>query len=339
MNATESGLAAIEPLLPLLPLALAAGLDLYLTLLLLGASGLLGWAVTPEPLTDLGSPAVVALSGLFYVVESATSPLPWAATVWNVVNTLVRSVGAGTLVLLAAGTSDPVVSGTLALGAGLFAGAVHVARTGWWFEIDVRGAPGRTRVLTIGAEDIVVAALLPLILHRPSARVILALLVLGVGILGARRHLSAGVFAHRLVLSWLPAVMSRGRWLDASRLPRWAHSTAGAAGPGDHAVRCTRVAAWGSAVPGTFRMGWLVVGLSGPLLVTRRGRSGVAVALAPSLVAGVKTEPLHARIDLELSDGLRCGIAVPKSGPGPAALQQLFDRNGTPAGTDGSHPG
>ena len=334
MNVSGWGLAAIEPLLPLLPLALAAGLDLYLTLLLLGASALLGWAtVTPEPLTDLGSPAVVAVSCLFYAVEVVTSRLPWAATVWNVLNALVRIVGAGTLVLLAARPSDPIVAGTAVLGASLLAGAVHVARTGWWFELDLRGAPGRTRILTIGAEDIVVAALLPLILHRPSARVILAVLVLAVGILGARRHLSAGTFAHRLVLTWLPAMMARGRWLDASSLPQWAHSTAGAAGPGDHAVRCTRVAAWGSAVPGTFRRGWLVVGLSGPVLVIRRGRRGVAVALTPSRVSGVRTDPLHARVDLDLGDGRHCGLAVPRGGPSPAALHQLFDRTEAPAGT------
>lgn len=322
MTTSALGYGVIERLLPL---AVAAGLDLYLTLLLLAASALLGWTTaSPDPLTDLGTPVVVALAVLFYAVETGVSRMPWAGTVWNVPNTVVRFVGAGALATLAVPTASPLVTWTAVLGASALAVAVHAARTGWWLELDLRGAPGRARILTIGAEDIVVVALLPLILERPSARVLLAALVLGVGALSVRRHLAASAFAHRLVMSWIPGVLAKGRWLDASGLPGWAHTAAGASGPGDPAIRCTPVAAYGSAVPGRFRRGWLTVALSGPLFVWRHGGDGLVIDLSHPREARVRSEPLHHQVDLILQDGRPCGLAIPRGGPGIEMLRQLF---------------
>jgi len=322
LNTSDLGYRVIERLLPL---AVAAGLDLYLTLLLLGASALLGWTTaSPDPLTDLGTPVVAALAGLFYMAETGVSRLPWATTLWNVPNTVVRFVGACGLATLALPPTSRLVAGMAVLGAGALAVAIHAARTGWWLELDLRGAPGRARILTIGAEDIVVVALLPLILDRPSTRVFLAALVLGVGALGVRRHLAASAFAHRLVMTWIPGVLAKGRWLDATSLPTWAHTIAGASGPGDPTIRCTPVAAFGSAVPGRFRRGWLTVALSGPLFLWRRGEGGLVVDLSDPREARVHAEPLHHQVDLVLRDGRRCGLAIPKGGPGIEMLRQLF---------------
>jgi hypothetical protein len=333
LSTSEVAYGAIQRLLPLV---IAAGLDLNLTLLLLGASVLLGWPTTapPDPLTDLGTPAIVALAGLFYAVETGISRLPWATTAWNVANTVVRLVGVGSLVMLVVETSSPLLTGVAVLGASALALAVHVTRTGWWLELDLRAAPGRARILMIGAEDIVVVALLPLILQRPSARLLLAVLVLGIGALGVRRHLSAGAFAHRLVLTWIPGVLARGRWLDASSLPAWAHLAAGTGGPGDEAVRSAPVAAYGSGVPGRFRRGWLVVALSRPLFVWRGRRDGHALDLSADGEARVRPEPLHTRVDLLLADGHRCGLAVPRGGPGIEMLRQLFRHDPERSGSE-----
>jgi hypothetical protein len=326
LSTSELTYAVIERLLPLV---VAAGLDLNLTLLLLGASALLGWpaAAPTDPLTDLGTPVVVTLAGLFYAAETGISRLPWATTVWNVANTIVRMVGVGSLAVLTVETPSPLVTGLAVLGASVLAVTVHATRTGWWLELDLRAAPGRARVLTIGAEDIVVVALLPMILHRPSARLLLAVLVLGIGALGVRRHLSAGAFAHRLVLTWIPGVLARGRWLDASGLPVWAHHAAGTSGPGDHAIRCAPVVAYGSAVSGRLRRGWLVMSLSGPLFVWRNGHAGNAIDLSAPVEVLVRPKPLHQQVDLVLPDGRRCGLAIPRGGPGIEMLRQLFRRD------------
>ena len=49
-------------LVMLLPLSLAAGVDLYLTLLFLGLSARLGWAPPPGELSDLAVPAVLGMA-------------------------------------------------------------------------------------------------------------------------------------------------------------------------------------------------------------------------------------------------------------------------------------
>ena len=68
-------------LLALPPLAVAAGVDLYLTLLFLAAAPTTGLWETPLPgaLGDLDPPGVLVMVGAFYILEFAAERAPPSA--------------------------------------------------------------------------------------------------------------------------------------------------------------------------------------------------------------------------------------------------------------------
>ena len=84
------------------PLALAAGVDLYLTLLFIGAAPTMGlWeAPLPGALSDLDSPGVLIMVGTFYVLEFAAERFPPAALLWNAFHAIIRPVSGTLLALL-----------------------------------------------------------------------------------------------------------------------------------------------------------------------------------------------------------------------------------------------
>lgn len=323
-----SGLGVPQATLPLLPLALASGLDPYLTLFFLGAAALVGWSSgMPPSLADLGTLPAVAAAGAMYLLEAASCRTPWGSTVWNVANTPVRLAATGLLSLLLFQSIASLPSGGAALAATLaaaLAGIVHIARTGWWLQLDLGGAPSNVRLLTLMVEDVVVLALLALALDRPGAGVALAVVTIVVGSWRVLGHLSAGVFAHALMVSWARGILSRGGWSDASTLPAGlGRAGMAAASPGGSA-RCTPACAWGPAVHGGFRRGWLVVGLGGATFLHRRWTRGRELPLTGIVASRVREEPFHTRVDLVLADRRPCGLAVTRHGPGVEALQQVF---------------
>ena len=88
-------------LLVLPPLALAAGVDLYLTLLSSGPLPGPGWWDTlPGALGDLGAPGVVLIVGSFYLLEFLAEAWPSAALFWNAFHAIIRPLAGALLALL-----------------------------------------------------------------------------------------------------------------------------------------------------------------------------------------------------------------------------------------------
>lgn len=102
--------------------ALTAGINLYATVLTLGALHRAGWVSLPGDLSVLADPWVLGAAGLLFVVEFVADKIPWVDSVWDAVHTFVR-VPAGALLAWGAGAGlEPgqqvalgLVGGTLAL--------------------------------------------------------------------------------------------------------------------------------------------------------------------------------------------------------------------------------
>ena len=127
-----NALLAIPPeFLVLPPLALAAGVDLYLTLLFLGAAPSIGWWDTmPGALADLNSPGVLIMVGSFYLLELAAEAWPSAALFWNFFHAIIRPLAGALLALLLLDGHPLAVLATGAAVAGFVASAAHASRTG-----------------------------------------------------------------------------------------------------------------------------------------------------------------------------------------------------------------
>ncbi|MFG6415992.1 DUF4126 domain-containing protein [Roseateles sp. DC23W] len=110
----------------------ASGLRLYLTVLLVGVAGHLGWIALPPGLQILSSPLVMGAAGLLALVEFLADKIPLIDSAWDALHTLIRiPAGAALVAGLVSGWSgdDGQAWGIVAaLVGGSLAAAAHTAK-------------------------------------------------------------------------------------------------------------------------------------------------------------------------------------------------------------------
>lgn len=306
------------------PLAVAAGVDLYLALLFLGAAPYIGWWESlPGALTDLSSPGVLLTVGTFYVLELAAERWPSTALIWNAFHAIIRPL-AGVLLALLLLDGQPV--NVILLGAtlsGLIASGAHATRTGGGvlFWLDERRHPNR--LLVSLAEDVFTVGLVVLILDRPLLAFLSALLMGLVALRLTASQVRAFLFAVRLVGSRLWTSLDRPRWSEPQAFPRWVKAAlAGDVMAPGGGLRGSPAGA--RRLPGAprFVAGWVVVRGDSPLFVYRRLGATDSVELGSAVATSVSESGLFRRMEL---DGTRSGtLYFGLSGPGAESLRAEF---------------
>jgi hypothetical protein len=76
--------------------SLAAGVNLYATVAMLGLATRLGWVDLPPQFAVFDNPWIIGAALVLYVVEFVADKVPWVDTLWDTAHTLVRPLG-GTL--------------------------------------------------------------------------------------------------------------------------------------------------------------------------------------------------------------------------------------------------
>lgn len=179
----------------------ASGLNLYATLLMLGALGATGNVTLPPDLQVLTHPGVLAAAGFMYLVEFVADKTPGVDTGWDALHTFVR-IPAGAI--LAAGAvgdvAAPMELAAAIVGGGLAAGS-HAAKAGGRVVINTSPEPFSNWAASI-AEDVAVIAGLWAALKHP----VLFLVLLG---------------AFLVLLVWLLPRLWRGIKGLAARIGRW----------------------------------------------------------------------------------------------------------------------
>lgn len=320
-----TGLEAIPlELIVLPPLALAAGVDLYLTLLVLGAAPGSGWWDSlPGALGDLGAPGVVLIVGSFYLLEFIAEAWPSAALFWNAFHAIIRPL-AGALLALLLLDGQPVslvVPGAIV--AGLLASGSHAARTGGGVLLWLDTARHPSRVLIALLEDVAVLGMVVLVLDAPRAALALSLGVFLLTLRLAGSQVRAFTFAVRLVWAraWRP--LGQPRWDDPEAFPRWVRDAleGDVMAPGG-GLRGSP--AGGHRLPRTprFVVGWVVVRGDTPLFVyPRRGGPGT-VDLGPLRAARVSDSAFFRRV--ELLGPPPANLYFGLDGPGSESLRAEF---------------
>ena len=168
----------------------ASGVNLYGTVLLLGLFGRMEVAATPDVLQ---SPWVLGVAAAMYVLEFVADQIPFVDTVWDILHTVVRPVGAAMLGGELAGEDVSQafaggLSGVVALGA-------HTAKAGARVAINTSPEPVTNIGVSLG-EDVVVAAMVWFAVTHPwvAGGLALVLLVLGgVALVAAWKLVRAGL--------------------------------------------------------------------------------------------------------------------------------------------------
>ncbi len=314
-------------LLILPPLAVAAGIDLYLTLLLIGAAPTLGlWSLPlPGALGDLDSPSVLITVGVFYLLEFAAERFPPAALAWNAFHAIIRPVSGALLALLLLDGQPLLVALAGALIGAALASVAHGMRSGSsvlrWL-----GAGVAPSILLVSlAEDVLVAGLVSLSLDvSPTA--LAATLVAWILLLGETPSLlRAFAFAVWLAVGHVFRPLRPRRWTGVDDMPLWvvrALEDDDLFAPGG-ALRGTRAAAWRLHGRRRFLVGWVVVRGGAPLFVSRRRGSAAFIDLGAFEVEALLDEGLYRLIDL-ISDGPTPFLLFGSDGPSTEGLRAEF---------------
>ena len=311
--------------LSLLPLAFAAGLDLYLTLLLLGVAAQAGWGVLPGNLADLGATPLLAMSVGFYLVELAAERPGPVSLFWNSAHAPIRMLGAALLLVMAVPDAPGLLHLVGGILAALVAGVAHGGRFGTRQLLRLAAARPPSFAWVSLAEDGLVLALGALTLAFPTvgaaATLGLLLLILTVG----RPALRASFFGLRLAWGVWASMLSDRRWRTPADFPGWVRRAGGGDGlaPGG-ILRGSPAAGWRIPSGGPFQTGWIVITGVGPFFLYR-GFTGVRTAsLTGARVRRVVGRAVFQRVELEDSDGHPFSLLLARDGPAADILRGEF---------------
>jgi hypothetical protein len=318
-------LPPMSQLAALVPLALAAGLDLPLTLLLLGSALSIGFqSPPPGELSQLAIPHVLMMAAVLWVVELWAERRPLSALGWNLAQGLVRPLAAGLLALLLVPDAAPLWRALVAALAGGVALWTQAARTGWRLLLDLAGARRPSRLLVSAAEDAGAMALVALLLDTPAAATVLALMTFGLGMAWAGPSVRAYRFGLQLVWGGTWGVLAPRRWSEPARFPKWVTRALSGYEAEGGGLRGTPAGALAHPALQVFHGGWVVVRGGTPLFLYRMGRATRTVDLGPGRTVQVVEQQIHNRVELEDAEGRTYALCFPWDGPRVEGLEAEF---------------
>lgn len=328
-------------LLLLVPLALAAGVDLYLTLLLLGIAALTGWGgELPGNLPDLGATPLLAMAATFYLLELVVERPALSSLFWNAVHALIRLLGAALLVAMAlpaAAWETRVLLGGVAAGLAYLG---HSGRFGTRQLLRMAAARPPSFILVSLAEDAATLGLVALALDFPAIGTPVALAMATLVATVGRPAMRASRFGLRLAWGAGWGILSEHRWCPPDAFPRWIRR----GWPGDSlapggSLRGAPAAAWRIPGGGPFRTGWIVITGSGPFFVYRRILRARSAPLHDAGVRRVVERAAFHRVELLDASGRHFSLLIPRDGPTPDVLRGEFRRRGPADSPSPGSPG
>lgn len=167
--------------------AFAAGLNLYATVLVIGAAIRLGWVTLPPALANLSvlaDPVVLAVAAVLYAVEFLADKIPAVDHAWDLLHSVIRPAGAIWIAwrtIGGSGLSEPTELALL-LAAGGVALTTHAGKAGTRLAVGATGGHflGLGIALSL-LEDLVAFLVAPLSLLMPLL-ILVAVIVALVGI-------------------------------------------------------------------------------------------------------------------------------------------------------------
>ena len=143
----------------LMGMAFTSGIRLYSTVFAVGLGIRFGFIQIPEALAQLhvlATTPILVISGVVYAAEFVADKIPWFDSLWDVIHTFIRPLGAAILGAVAIGAVDPVWK----IGAFLLCGTValssHSAKAGTRLAANHSPEPLSNIALSLGEDAVVV---------------------------------------------------------------------------------------------------------------------------------------------------------------------------------------
>jgi len=163
--------------------SLAAGVNLYATVALVGLASRYGWVSLPPEYAIFDNDYVIGAAIALYVIEFFADKIPWVDTLWDALHTLIRPAGGALMAVAALGDASPGMQGLMALVGGAVAAGSHATKAGTRAMVNTSPEPFSNWLLSLG-EDVFVVGLGYLAMAYPlAALVVSALLLLAIVVL------------------------------------------------------------------------------------------------------------------------------------------------------------
>jgi hypothetical protein len=163
----------------IIPLAFAAGLNLYATVAVLGLSAHFGLVALPDQYRAFDHPLVIGAALTLYAIEFVADKIPWVDSLWDAVHTAVRPIGAAIVAVNAIGDVPPPLTAVAALVGGSVAMTAHLAKAGTRAAVNTSPEPVSNWILSLG-EDVLAIGVSYGALRHPAAALAVSLAGLAV---------------------------------------------------------------------------------------------------------------------------------------------------------------
>lgn len=146
--------------------SMAAGVNLYATVAILGLASRYDWVILPEQFAVFDHDVVIYAAFALFVIEFVADKVPWLDTLWDGVHTAIRPLGGALIAVSTLGDAHPAMQGLVALLGGGLAASSHLTKAGTRVTVNASPEPFSNWLLSL-SEDAFVFALAALALKFP----------------------------------------------------------------------------------------------------------------------------------------------------------------------------
>jgi len=156
--------------------SLAAGVNLYATVAILGLASRYGWVELPEQFKVFDNPWIIGGAAVLYAVEFVADKIPWVDSIWDSVHTLIRPIGGAVIAVASLGDASPAMRGAIALLGGVVAAGSHMTKAGTRVAANTTPEPFSNWILSL-VEDLFVIGLSFITLKYPLVALAISVVI------------------------------------------------------------------------------------------------------------------------------------------------------------------
>lgn len=157
--------------------SLAAGVNLYATVAVLGLASRYGWVQLPDQFKAFDNPWIIGVAAALYLIEFVADKIPWVDSLWDSVHTVIRPVGGALIAVAALGQASPFFQVLTGLVGATVAAGGHVTKAGTRVAINTSPEPFTNWIASL-LEDVFVVGLSLLTLKFPILSLVISAFIL-----------------------------------------------------------------------------------------------------------------------------------------------------------------
>jgi hypothetical protein len=157
--------------------SLAAGVNLYATVAILGLAARYGWVTLPPQYQAFNNDVIIVAALVMYVVEFFADKIPYFDSLWDAIHTAIRPIGGALIAVTTLGDASPAMQALVALLGGAVAASSHLTKTSTRAAANTSPEPFSNWILSL-AEDVFAVGLGYTALAHPVIALAIAVVVL-----------------------------------------------------------------------------------------------------------------------------------------------------------------